>query len=255
MTSKPERPALRILLVEDNETNQDLIIRALRRRGFNVDVAENGRLGLEAVLAQHYDVVLMDVQMPVMDGIEATRRIRQELGDRCQPHIIALTANVGRVERETCLAAVWMAISPSRWPCAIFVFASTSLRQETCRSSSLPEAMRVFSINMRLIRLRAMLGASAPAAMSVFTQNFLRDAVNLQVAAHTALAANDAEHLRRIAHTLKANSALFGARTLSEICREIEDIARGGRVVGCAELLQSAEREFIRVQHELEALI
>jgi CheY-like chemotaxis protein/nitrogen-specific signal transduction histidine kinase len=103
------RLPLRILLAEDNAVNQKLALRLLERLGYRADVAGNGLETLEAVRRQPYDAVLMDVQMPEMDGLEATRRIRrlssQELGAGEQPRIIAMTASVMQEDRDDCQAA------------------------------------------------------------------------------------------------------------------------------------------------------
>jgi CheY-like chemotaxis protein/HPt (histidine-containing phosphotransfer) domain-containing protein len=96
---------LRILLAEDNATNQKLAQRLLARMGYGADVVANGLEAVEAVNRQWYDVVLMDVQMPEMDGLEATRHIRRELPDARQPRVIAMTANAMQGDREMCLAA------------------------------------------------------------------------------------------------------------------------------------------------------
>jgi len=100
-----EVSSLRILLAEDNLVNQKVAVRMLDRLGYRADVVANGVEALEAVRRQCYDLVLMDVQMPEMDGLEATRRIRLSGGDRSQPYIIALTANAMEGDREACLAA------------------------------------------------------------------------------------------------------------------------------------------------------
>ena len=84
---------LRILLAEDNATNQKLALLLLERMGYRADVAGNGLEAVEALNRQTYDVVLMDVQMPEMDGLEATRHLRRELPDARQPRVIAMTAN------------------------------------------------------------------------------------------------------------------------------------------------------------------
>jgi CheY-like chemotaxis protein len=96
---------LRILLAEDNATNQKLALRLLDRMGYQADVAANGLEALEALERQVYDVVLMDVQMPEMDGLETTRHIRGDMPDAHQPHVIAMTANAMQGDREMCLAA------------------------------------------------------------------------------------------------------------------------------------------------------
>ncbi|GAB5533901.1 MAG: hypothetical protein Rubg2KO_01500 [Rubricoccaceae bacterium] len=100
-----EVSSLRILLAEDNLVNQKVAVRMLDRLGYRVDVVANGVEALEAVRRQCYDLVLMDIQMPEMDGLEATRQIRMSGGDMSQPYIIALTANAMEGDREACLAA------------------------------------------------------------------------------------------------------------------------------------------------------
>jgi CheY-like chemotaxis protein len=98
-----ERHPLRILLAEDNVVNQKLALRLLSQMGYRADVASNGIEAVESVGRQPYDVVLMDVQMPEMDGLEATRRIVAAGGQR--PRIVAMTANAMAGDREMCLAA------------------------------------------------------------------------------------------------------------------------------------------------------
>ena len=96
-------PGLRVLLAEDNAVNQKVAVRILERIGLQTDVVANGLEAVEAVGRQTYDVVLMDVQMPEMDGLEATRMIRARGGR--QPHVIALTANAMEGDREACIEA------------------------------------------------------------------------------------------------------------------------------------------------------
>jgi signal transduction histidine kinase/DNA-binding response OmpR family regulator len=100
-----ERHPLRILLAEDNAVNQKLALRLLSQMGYRADVAANGLEALESVKRQPYDVVLMDVQMPEMDGLEATRRIRSEGSPHGRPRVIAMTANAMQGDREACIAA------------------------------------------------------------------------------------------------------------------------------------------------------
>jgi GAF domain-containing protein/CheY-like chemotaxis protein len=103
--SLAERLPLRILLTEDNAVNQKLALRLLQMMGYRADVAGNGIEALEAVDRQQYDVILMDVQMPEMDGLEATRQICKRIPALRRPHIIAMTANAMAGDREACLAA------------------------------------------------------------------------------------------------------------------------------------------------------
>jgi len=99
-----KRHPLRVLLAEDNQVNQKLALRILEQMGYRADIASNGLEAVESIERQAYDVILMDVQMPEMDGLDATRSIRK-LAEVTQPHIIAMTANAMEGDREMCLAA------------------------------------------------------------------------------------------------------------------------------------------------------
>ena len=99
-----ERHPLRILLAEDNAVNQKLALRLLQQMGYRADVAADGVEAVECAQRQPYDLVLMDVQMPELDGLEATRMLIERLGEQ-RPRIVAMTANAMQGDRETCLAA------------------------------------------------------------------------------------------------------------------------------------------------------
>jgi CheY-like chemotaxis protein len=99
------RSTLRILLAEDHAINQKVLLKMLARAGYEADVAANGVEVLAALDRAPYDVVLMDVQMPEMDGLEATRRLRARAPGSNRPYVIALTANAMQEDREVCLAA------------------------------------------------------------------------------------------------------------------------------------------------------
>jgi CheY-like chemotaxis protein len=100
-----ERHPLRILLAEDNVVNQKLALRILQQMGYRADLASNGVEAVESVGRQTYDVVLMDVQMPEMDGLEASRQITSKWPAGERPRIVAMTANAMAGDREMCLAA------------------------------------------------------------------------------------------------------------------------------------------------------
>ena len=99
------RHPLRILLAEDNVVNQKLALRLLQQMGYRADLAANGIEAVESVQRQNYDVVLMDVQMPEMDGLEASRQINARLKQNARPRIVAMTANAMQGDREMCMAA------------------------------------------------------------------------------------------------------------------------------------------------------
>ena len=100
-----ERLPLRILVAEDNLVNQKVVLQVLKRLGYSADVANNGLEVIEALKRQPYDVILMDVQMPQMDGIDATRHIRQDEKPQERLSIIAVTANTMQGQRDICLEA------------------------------------------------------------------------------------------------------------------------------------------------------
>lgn len=102
-----DQAKFRILIAEDNPVNQTLTMRLLEKRGYSTGLAENGRQVLEELERQKYDLILMDMQMPVMDGIEATRMIRSQKKDVVYRNIpiIGLTANAMKGDRELCLDA------------------------------------------------------------------------------------------------------------------------------------------------------
>jgi CheY-like chemotaxis protein len=99
------RHPLRILLAEDNVVNQKLALRLLQQMGYRADLASNGTEAIESVKRQAYDVVLMDVQMPEMDGLEASRQITARWRPNERPRIIAMTANAMQGDREMCIGA------------------------------------------------------------------------------------------------------------------------------------------------------
>lgn len=101
----PTASSLRILLAEDNAVNQKVALRLLERLGYGADVASNGLEALEALERRPYDVILMDIQMPELDGLDASRRICERWPPDTRPRIIAMTANAMAEDREACLAA------------------------------------------------------------------------------------------------------------------------------------------------------
>ncbi len=97
------RSGLRILLVEDHPLNQRATLLSLARMGCVADAVDNGQEAIDAIAAGAYDVVLMDMKMPVLDGLQATQRIREQLAVSVQPYIIAMTAQVSDGDRERCI--------------------------------------------------------------------------------------------------------------------------------------------------------
>jgi signal transduction histidine kinase/CheY-like chemotaxis protein len=275
--SMGQRLPLRILIAEDNVINQQVALSFLERLGYRGDVAANGLEVLEALRRQPYDAVLMDVQMPEMDGIEATRRIRQlhrtELAAEAQPRIIAMTANALREDCDACLAAGMddYISKPVQVEELIRALSRCHPRPPTASPEPLPAiaapvgeaAALVEPSPLRpeevldpraLARLRATLGKQADQMLPGLTQEFYQDTERLLAQAQRALALGQAEELQRAAHSLKSTSATFGAMALSAAARELEHLARDGVLAGAASCIASAEAEFARARAALEAI-
>lgn len=250
------RNPLRILVIEDNIINQNLVMLMLERLGYRADVGANGQEALDALKRQPYDAILMDVQMPVMDGLEATRRIRQDLDIQPQPRIIAMTANAMSGDREICLQAgmddyVSKPIHIEDLVNSLNRCQPQEIRDQQVTSAAPVQTMiedfdEIIDIN-ELQRLKETLGPRVGTLLPSLVSSFFKQAEKLTEDARQALAESRLDDLRRAAHTLKSNSASFGARRLSEIARQLEEQTRLGVTDGAADLIHSAAEEYGRV--------
>ncbi len=247
VSSLPDFGGARVLLVEDNELNQEVALDILRDAGLVVQLAVNGQEALEQVQARDFDLVLMDMQMPVMDGLEATRRIRQLPGKDRLP-IVAMTANATENDRRVCLAAgmndhVAKPIEPellfqslARW--------IQGIGRTPARAVALPEGVLPEIPGLDTAQgLRRVLGRRD--RYLGMLRKFLdgqRDAMD-RVA--QALARDDLPTAQRHAHTLKSVAGNLGASALQEAAGALEQAcAHAARAQlpalqqRCAELLQ-----------------
>ena len=250
----PLVPAISILLAEDNATNQKVAVRLLERAGYRADVAVNGVEAIEAQRRQNYDVILMDVQMPEMDGLEATRTIRSEHGGG-GPYIIAMTANAMRGDREMCLAA------------GMDDYVSKPIRPETlvgalqragqhlaARAGRAPQTPLAGYLDPRALEnLRAVGGDDGFLAELIAT--FLDEAPRLLGNLEAAIECQDAAGARLAAHSLKSNGAEFGAGAFRDLARELEAIARDGSLEGAGDLYARLTVEFRHVERALLSLL
>jgi PAS domain S-box-containing protein len=243
-----ERLPLRILVVEDNAVNQQLALLMLEKIGYRVDVAGNGVEALDALERQPYDVVLMDVEMPEMDGLEATRQIHRRWS-AARPHIIAVTANALQGERELCLQAGMddYITKPIRMG-----ELAAALRRGSGRSGA-SAAGRALDQSV-IHRLAASLGSGGRASVDGLIATFLLHLPDQLAALRSAVERNDAQEVRRGAHTLKSNAASFGALPLADLCRELETLAKAGTLEGAPDHVSRIEAELERVTGELERL-
>jgi signal transduction histidine kinase/DNA-binding response OmpR family regulator/HPt (histidine-containing phosphotransfer) domain-containing protein len=244
--SRPGTPALRLLVAEDNAVNRRLVLALLGKLGYHADVVENGRAALDALEREPYDVVLMDVQMPELNGLEATRRIRARFLPGEGPRIIATTANAMEGDRQECLAA-GMDDHLSK-PIRVDELSRALAR---CRPAGADDALDPAALETLAASLGG--GGEGRAAAWELIDVFIEDAPTEIAALRSAIERGDAEATRRLAHTLKSNGATFGAHTLSELCGRLEALGRQSRLDAARALLKRAEREWERVREALNA--
>ena len=266
------RLPLRILLVEDNPTNRELALLMLARLGYSADVASNGREAVEAVREKVYDLVLMDVQMPELDGIEATRQIRSELGPH-GPRITAMTAHALRGDREACLSAGMndYVVKPIGVADLVAALERTAAARppvataegeelfvdeaaEPARAAPPPLPTPPGLDGAAWERLHASLGARAADLLPGIVRSFVHESDGLLASARSASLAERADELHRAVHTLRSTSASFGALDLANLCREAETRAKENETTALGPLLDRIEAELSHVRKALESI-
>lgn len=256
---------LRILLAEDSPVNQKVALSMLERLGYRADVARNGREALEALQRQPYDAVLMDVQMPEMDGIEATARIRDLYPPAERPYIVAMTAHALRSDRERFLAAGMDDYVPKPVHLEQLAGALTAcapLGQRTPRRpAALTEAALPGSVPQAgtsewsdildppaLAALAETLGCSPGEAIADIGAILLDYAPPLVAAMWAALERQDGAELARNAHALKSSSGYACALRLAGLCADLEALGKAGELANADPLIAAVEAELERVR-------
>jgi signal transduction histidine kinase/CheY-like chemotaxis protein len=277
------RHPLRLLLAEDNAINQKVALSVLDRLGYTADVAKNGVEAVAAVTHQLYDVVLMDVQMPEMDGLEATQRIRATLPVAIQPRIVAMTANAMQGDRDECFAAgmddyISKPFRPEDLAkmlnkcraLAVRKVAEPDSAHETQNpsQSALPTPSTQASQEMNGIKqgsnalifdpagldqLCDILGQKVNELLPTLKASFFEEAPALIAAASHALEQGQVSDLRRAAHTLKSNSRDFGAVALAETARQLEEKSKKVVPDDAAALIEQMNEEWFAVKPAIEA--
>lgn len=261
-----ERIKMRILLAEDNAVNRQLAIRMLDKLGYTADAVENGVQALEAIARKPYDVVLMDVHMPLMSGLEATRRLHQETPADRRPKIVALTASVMTEDREECLdagmdeflskplnrdalAAVLESIRLDIPPGPAESAPSGQSRQEPP-----PEAADVIDVTV----IKDLEESSDAEFVAALIDAFLEDSPDLVHMIEQGIAEGDADRIRMGAHTLKSNAGTFGIRDLVPLCQTAENYGAAGDCEKASEvfpkirqLYEQASRRLSNIRSEL----
>jgi PAS domain S-box-containing protein len=233
---------LRILLAEDNPVNQEVAVHLIERRGHSVIVAENGRQAIEALERHKFDLVLMDVQMPEMGGLEATRIIREkEKASGQHLPIVAMTAHTMHGDREQCLEAGMDGYLAKPIDPKTFLQTVERISERSAESGS-PQGggatgdtgaldskalLARFSGNRKLLRN--------------IVKTFREDCPRMMDRIRTALTARDAVSLADGAHALKGSIGNFGESAALETTREMEKAARQGKLDGTWELYATLE--------------
>jgi PAS domain S-box-containing protein len=230
-TIREARRELTILLAEDNPVNQEVASVMLRKRGHQVDVVANGREAVEAVRRAKYDVVLMDIQMPEMDGLAATAAIRELAGGADLP-IFAVTAHAMGDERDRCFARGMNGYltKPFKGHELYALVEGWTERRAPDPAPSRPAEPRAVSV-VDLEGFRStMRDAGAEEAVDGILRMFATSASERLEAIAAAVQARDATAVERAAHAFKSAAATIGARLLAERLREIELAGREGAV-------------------------
>jgi signal transduction histidine kinase/DNA-binding response OmpR family regulator/HAMP domain-containing protein len=244
-----DRHPLRILVAEDNVVNQKLALRLLEQMGYRADVAANGLEAVAAIERQPYDLVLMDVQMPEMDGFEASREITRRWPAEARPRIVAMTANAMQGDRELCLAAGMddYVSKPIRVDELVAALERSAPAIRATPPDGEPSSNEVLN-HAAFERLRTAMGAGF---LDELLSTFVEDAQELVGTMRRAVGTRDTDAFRRAAHSLKSNAASVGAMTLSSMARDLEMMAKSGIIDGAGARVDRLAAECERVSRAL----
>jgi len=248
-----DRAPLRILVAEDNAVNQKLALHVLKKLGYHADIAGSGLEVLAALHRQPYDVIFMDVQMPEMDGLDATRYIVAHWPVNERPTIIAMTAAAMEGDRELCMAAGMddYISKPVRFDELQTALenaqTSRAARRATAAKMSAPaELDDVLDPNV-LADLRSLQEEGAPDILTEMAEVFLRNTPARLERLREAAGAVDYRELEWTAHSLKGSCGIFGAHDLVKLCGRLEELGRAKSVDGVTGLLDEVSVEYDRV--------
>ena len=251
-----EESTLRILMAEDNVVNQKVIQQYLKRLGHQADVVSNGLEALEALKRRTYDVILMDIQMPELDGLETTQRILATYKADERPRIIALTANATREDRQRCLEAGMDDYLSKPVLVGDLAVALEKVRPEAqapqaTASQPTPKPpsseMKVLSLDA----LRQTSGGDAGFERDILT-TYLKESPYLATMMQNALDAGDADQLHYAAHTLKSSSRMIGATAFARLCETIETYSRNKKLPEVAPMMAAFNQYYTTVRQAIE---
>jgi PAS domain S-box-containing protein len=232
---------LRILVAEDNPVNQQLALHLLERRGHSAMVAENGREALSAIEKHKFDLVLMDVQMPEMGGLEATRAIREnEKATGAHLPIVAMTAHAMQGDRERCLEVGMDEYLSKPLDPKIFLQTVERIALSGDKSGAEPD-VREPEQTADESTLLARFSGDRKLVLTLVTA-FRKDCPRMVSRIRSAIRARDASTLADAAHALKGSIGNFGSSAAFETTREVEKLAREGKLDGARDLCSTLEK-------------
>jgi len=244
---------LKILLVEDHLINQKLATITLQRLGYRPDIAANGLEAIAALQRQKYDVVLMDVQMPELNGIDATKQIRATFPQERQPHIVAITANATVQDREDCLRAGMndYIAKPFRLEELVRILRRSFGQLPSVENT---QAKREVTLDKEaLVRLLELF--SAPEGLSEIVADFLATTKRLLGEIETELGQAQSSSAARAAHQLISSAQSFGAQRFSSLARTIEVSAKQGKIDDARQSFSEIKVEFLAMQVALQSYV
>ena len=254
---------LRILLAEDNAINQKVALRLLERLGYGADVVGDGRQALTRLDHAAYDVILMDVQMPEMDGLEASRAICARWAASERPCIIAMTAEAMQGDRDKCLAAGMDDYIVK--PVTLDQLAAALAKCRPLAAATAPEAAAAPPVEKPRIAAGAALDRDVldqlcedlggTAALREVIRSFLDQTPSVLSALRDAAARADVPSIRRAAHMIKGTSSILGARELSEQCAEIERVGQTSCIADAGSRVIAVEASYRTIEAALKAEI
>ncbi|MDP3599296.1 MAG: PAS domain S-box protein, partial [Nitrospirota bacterium] len=264
----PRETGRRILLVEDNPVNREVATGMLDLLGYRVDSAKDGRQALERSETVSYDLILMDCQMPVMDGFTATAGIRERERQTQATHIpiIALTANAMEGDRERCLTIGmddylskpftqhqlkdlldrWINQPNGSEPSGMPLVASTTASPNPSTPFVQPEQVESAGLVDRSAwePIRRLKRPGHPDPLGKLLSTYMEDSRTLVEHLRQAIDCNDSARLHALAHRLKSSSATLGALSMAAHCKELEALGRDHRTEEAPEHLRQLERDF-----------
>jgi signal transduction histidine kinase/CheY-like chemotaxis protein len=255
--NQEDAESLRILLAEDNPINQRVIVHMLQKLGYQIEVVRDGDLALAAIELHHYDVVLLDVQMPSKDGLEVAQAIRQRFPADRQPYLVAITANAMEGAREECLNAGMddYISKPVHAAELMQVIEMHRLRagSDAFRKARGHESEQLGAAAEMPIDMRELLGEDMNWRLADLIARFLDDTTELLQSMAEAAARADLLQVQRSAHRLKSSSALVAATQLSELCDQLEHALRTNAPIDLHDHVERIMAEFARVKARLSA--